>query len=82
MEGLYPHQTFFVIMLEIALVGIQFWMHVVALRSLFLLKIYDLVPYVATFIALFQQMFNFFSTTPFYSSMYGVVVYFTMPFSL
>ncbi len=54
-----PHQTFLAVMLEIALVGIQFWMYV-AFRSLFLPKVYDLVPYVATFITHFQQVFDFF----------------------
>jgi hypothetical protein len=28
MEGLYPHQIFSSLMLEIALVGIQFWIYV------------------------------------------------------
>jgi hypothetical protein len=33
MEGLYPHQTSFDVMLEITLIGIQFWMCVVAIAS-------------------------------------------------
>ncbi len=76
MEGLYPHQTSFSVMLKIALVGYMLQL------PLFLLRIYGLTSYVITCITHFQQMFD----SPFrYTIMFVCVssgCCFTMSFSL
>ncbi len=81
MEGLYPHQASFGVMLEIAMERIWFWIYVVvatiSTQNLQLNFICCNIHHTHS-----TSVWFFLSTTSFYFNVYGVVVCFTMPFSL
>jgi hypothetical protein len=60
MEGLYPHQTFFVVMLKITLIGIQFWIYVAFAQNLWSNSIcYNIHFTLSTSVWFFFQLHHF-----------------------
>ncbi len=81
MEGLYPHQTSFSVMLKIALVGIQLWIYV-ATTIAFAYNLWSNYICCNMHRTLSTIVRFFILATPLCYGVYGVVICFTMPFSL